>query len=120
MNKRLVGREKEELAACWLEARGCQILEKEYSTPYGEIDLIMYDAEEVLCFVEVKYRKNAGLGYPAEAVDGRKILHICRSADHYRRQHHARADAAMRFDVISILGGNISWIRNAFDYNPGW
>ena len=65
-NKRETGTRKEELAADFLTRRGVKILERNFRCRQGEIDLIGMDGQ-YLVFVEVKYRKTARNGMPAEA-----------------------------------------------------
>ena len=62
MNKRFVGKQKEELAAEFLVGRGVKIIDKNFACKVGEIDLIGLD-NGYLVFVEVKYRKNTDYGY---------------------------------------------------------
>ncbi|MEG1459118.1 MAG: YraN family protein, partial [Acetivibrio sp.] len=61
MNKRALGFEKEKLAAQFLEEKGYQVLEKNFYSHFGELDLIC-KKEEYLVFVEVKYRKELAYG----------------------------------------------------------
>lgn len=81
----------------------------------GEIDIIARD-EDYLVFCEVKYRSSDVYGYPAEAVNINKIRKICKVSDYYRLIHKISDDSKIRFDVVSIKGEEISWIKNAFDY----
>ncbi|MEY8337344.1 YraN family protein [Lachnospiraceae bacterium 62-35] len=111
MNKRQIGAEKEALAASYLEHRGCRILEWNHRNHCGEIDLILKDGD-FLVFAEVKYRKNLRNGYPEEAVDIQKRMRIRRCAGLYLAGHNP--DIPCRFDVISILGEHIRWIKDAF------
>ena len=54
--------------ACWeLERRGYAILDRRYRTRIGEIDVVARDGE-TLVFIEVKARRSARFGLPAEAV----------------------------------------------------
>lgn len=114
-NRRKVGRTYEEAAAVFLEQRGWKILERNFSCRAGEIDLIAQDGR-VLVFLEVKYRKNADFGTPAEAVTARKRSRLCRTADYYRMLHRIPEQQPCRFDVAAILGENIEVIKNAFEY----
>ena len=66
-NKRETGTRKEELAADFLTRRGVKILERNFRCRQGEIDLIGMDGQ-YLVFVEVKYRKTARNGMPAEGL----------------------------------------------------
>lgn len=110
-----VGHLYEELAEDFLKKRKCQIIEKNFRTRQGEIDLIIRD-REYLVFVEVKYRKDDSLGMPFEAVDYKKQRQICRISDQYRMFHQISEFTPMRFDVISICGSQIEWFQNAFAY----
>lgn len=114
-NKRATGSRYEEQAAVFLQERGVRILERNFRCRQGEIDLIGREGNTVV-FFEVKYRKNAACGMPAEAVDGRKQMRICRTADFYRMKRRLCDSVSMRFDVIAILNGEITWYRNAFEY----
>lgn len=106
----------EKVAARWLQQQGCRILEMQYRTKGGEVDLIYEDGDE-LVFAEVKYRTSQEYGMPAEAVDARKQQHIIRGATVYAKLHQ-RLNDPMRFDVIELLeqGGTlyIRQIRAAF------
>ncbi len=115
MNKRKTGTQYEEKAAAYLKKQGLQILEHSFRNRFGEIDLI---AKEGSCyvFVEVKYRKTAAEGHPLEAVTLSKQRTICKVADYYRVTHGIGEFDPVRFDVIGILGDEITWVKNAFFY----
>ncbi len=81
----------------------------------GEIDIIGFDGD-VCVFFEVKYRKSAIHGEPWEAVGYKKQRIISRTSDHYRMKKNMSADRPYRFDIISIMGDEISWYKNAFEY----
>jgi putative endonuclease len=116
-----VGQRWEALAEKKLEAAGYKILDRNFRTYFGEIDLV---AEEngVLCFVEVKGRKGPRFGAPAEAVTFEKRRRIARAARTYvvRRRVGQRP---CRFDVVSIVespeGDRIEIFRNAFEEPDG-
>ena len=76
-NRRQIGTEEEALAAVFLKAQGYEILEQNFRCRLGEIDIIARDGS-ALVFIEVKYRRNAAYGTPAEAVNLRKQQKICR------------------------------------------
>lgn len=114
-NRRRAGMEQEELAAAYLKKCGIRILERNYRTKTGEVDLIGEDGE-YLVFFEVKWRSQAGSGYAAEAVDRKKQRQICAVADYYLYQNGYIQDQAVRFDVIAVDGENLQWIKNAFFY----
>ena len=91
------------VASRWLERQGCRILERQFRTAYGEVDLI-YQHGEDLVFGEVKYRASTAYGLPGEAVDARKQQRIRRSALWYCKQL-GDLDRPIRFDVIELLKG---------------
>lgn len=117
-----LGAEGEAIAARYLAAHGCRIVERNYRYHRNEIDIIALDGE-VLCFIEVKTRASLGKGHPAESVTPRKRQEIIRAASGYLA---SRPDPwiTCRFDVISILAlrldersipdFRIEHIRNAF------
>lgn len=112
-NKRETGTRKEKLAAEYLTRQGVKILEQNFRCRQGEIDLIGRDGR-YLVFFEVKYRKNDRNGMPEEAVGYVKQRRIRYTAQFYLYRYRYREDMPCRFDVISILGDQITWIRDAF------
>lgn len=111
-NKRITGVQYEVLAARYLIEQGLEVLEQNYRSRQGEIDLIARDGE-YLVFIEVKYRKNDSLGFPEEAVDLRKQQRIVQTAGYYLYQQ-GYGEIPCRFDVIAILGSRIRWLKHAF------
>jgi putative endonuclease len=110
------GDDWERLAERRLEAAGYRILERNFRTRTGELDLV---AEEngVVCFVEVKGRRGTGFGLPAEAVTGEKRRRIFRTAEAWLARER-REGTACRFDVVAILetdaGPQVEILRDAF------
>lgn len=113
MNKRAAGAAYEQKAAEYLEQMGCRILNRNFRCKVGEIDLIAKD-QEYLVFTEVKYRAAESAGYGSEAVDARKQKRIIRAAQWYMQKMHIPQEQPCRFDVISFLGEELTWIRDAF------
>ncbi len=114
MNKRELGKEKETAACLYLEDRGFFILERNYWTRFGELDVIARE-DGVLVFVEVKYRKNDSYGGAGYSVTGKKKKTICRCAMWYLMKQKISGSVSMRFDVLLIEGERITHIRNAFE-----
>ena len=110
-----MGADRERQAAEYLERQGMRIVERNYRSRQGEIDLIGWH-QGFLVFVEVKYRRDTSKGYAMEAVDGRKQRRICRVADYYRYSHRIDDSMGVRYDVVAIQGEEINWIRNAFPH----
>lgn len=118
MNKRQIGAEQEAAACAYLEQNGVTIVERNYRTRLGEIDLIGLH-EGYLVFVEVKYRAGADCGFPEEAVTAAKQRTICKVAEWYLYTHEQTAEKAprgVRYDVVAILNAQVRWIQNAFDH----
>jgi putative endonuclease len=113
MNKRQIGADYEARAAAYLEAQGYGILERNFRCRTGEIDIIAREGD-YLCFVEVKYRADAGCGSPLESVDYHKQQKILAVARYYMMCHGVPSDAACRMDVVAIEGDRITLLRNAF------
>jgi putative endonuclease len=114
-NRRKIGADYERQAEEYLQTCGYRILERNYRCRQGEIDLIAREGE-ALVFLEVKYRRTAAHGLPSEAVTPAKQRTICRVADYYRLTHGIPDNTPCRFDVVSILGQEITLYRNAFLY----
>lgn len=115
MNLREKGAQKEQQVCAYLISEGVTIVERNFRNKQGEIDIIGYDGE-YLVFFEVKYRSGTSRGNAAEAVGFAKQRKICRVADYYRMIHRCTEDTPIRFDVVAIDQGKLTWIRNAFYY----
>ena len=113
MNRRALGKAYEEKAAAFLESRGYEILERNFSSPGGEIDLIARDGQ-YLVFVEVKYRADASKGKPLEAVGPAKQERVRRTAAWYLMKKGISQEVPCRFDVVGILGKEIVLVADAF------
>jgi putative endonuclease len=115
VNKRETGSRYEQIAADYLMKCGYDIQVKNFRCRLGEIDLIAQN-EGYLCFIEVKYRSSTVRGFPSEAVDKRKIMRIVRTAQYYMLVNDIPQTTPCRFDVVDILDGEITVIKNAFDF----
>lgn len=93
------GNEGETLAASFLEAKGFQIVEKNYRYKRSEIDLIV-TKENWLIFIEVKMRSSMAFGFPEEFVDEKKIEKILEGAEHYIFDKNWNGN--VRYDIISV------------------
>lgn len=115
MENKTTGNFGEKLAYDYLIKTGYKILETNFTTRIGEIDLIV-EKEDIIAFVEVKARKNLRYGMPCEAVNNRKMQKIIRVAENYIA-YKGQEDRQYRFDVIEVfLGekGRINHIEDAF------
>ncbi len=91
----------EDRAAEYLCQQGLKIIERNFRTPVGEIDIIARN-RKFLVFVEVKTRRSTAFGTPQEAVGARKQRQIIRTA-HWYLQNNKNLRLQPRFDVIAIL-----------------
>ena len=118
---RQFGMDGESLAAEFLRKRGYRILERNYRTSRGEMDIV---AEEggALVFVEVKARRGARFGGTHDAVGWRKQQQLIRVASHYIAVNRIQ-NRDCRFDLVLISESplrkkQIDLVRNAFEVPP--
>jgi putative endonuclease len=105
------GRAGEQRAAAHLRARGFDVLDRNWRTAGGEVDVVARRAD-ALVFVEVKTRTTDGFGDPLEAVDARKRARLWRLANAWCAQHPELARGrARRLDVIGITGADPATAR---------
>ncbi len=90
----------ERVAASHLEAKGYDILERNWSTKEGEIDLIASRGSD-LVFVEVRSKQGRRLGTPEESITGRKAAHVRAAVAAYLQQH-PDAPPNLRIDVVVL------------------
>lgn len=114
MNNIEKGKFGEEVALKYITSKGGKIIEKNYRTKLGEVDLIAKLNGE-LVFIEVKSRSNIHYGYPAESVNYRKKRKILNVAKYYLLDN-SLYNLSIRFDVIEIYldERKINHIVNAF------
>ncbi len=118
LNKRQqFGQKGESLAAKLLKKHGYKIIEQNYRTKLGEIDIIAKD-KEVLVFVEVKARSSDRIAYPKWAITPKKQRKISMVALYYLKATN-QSEVKARFDVVAISSTKdnprIEIIKNAFE-----
>ena len=113
MNNR--GKDAEARAARYLEGRGLTIVERNYRSRYGEIDLIARDGA-TLVFVEVRARASNTFGGAAASITASKREKLTRTALHYLAR--AGRTPPCRFDAVLLAGTGdsaaVEWIQDAF------
>ncbi|MGP0030872.1 MAG: YraN family protein [Acidimicrobiales bacterium] len=109
---RALGQEGEDRAAAWYAAAGYRILERNWRTGQGEIDLLCVRGG-LLVVCEVKTRRSDRHGHPSEAVVAAKRRRLRRLAAAYAAGSSAHF-TGIRFDVASVLGGDLSVVEGAF------
>ena len=100
-----------------LQKRGYRILEKNFRTRLGEIDLVARHGDS-LVFVEVKTRRSGRYGSPGLSITKKKQQKLSVTALSYLKQTR-QTEAKARFDVVLIQPGSngtpeIKTIQNAF------
>lgn len=105
------GAEKDALAH--LREQGLELIETNFRSRHGEIDLVMRERDTVV-FVEVRYRKHASFGGALSSIDANKQRKLTLTGLTWLQAR--RTDAPCRFDVVAFgADGQLEWVRNAFD-----
>ena len=109
----------EQIALKYLEKKQLILVEKNFHTRFGEIDLIMQDGD-TLTFIEVRYRQGITHGSASESVNFSKQKKIIKSAEIFLMQNNGW-HLKSRFDVIAIspakllpYNHQIEWYKAAF------
>ena len=111
-----LGQLGERLAADHLVRRGFRIIERNYRTRWGELDIVAFDGR-VLAFCEVKSRRiSPGTGNPFEAIHELKRSKVRKMAGCWLIERTERPHAeVLRFDAIGVtfdLGGKLLGIEH--------
>lgn len=112
MTRRSVGLAGEAAAARWYEARGGVVLARNWRCREGELDLVVRDGSTVV-FCEVKSRTSSAFGTGFEAVTPAKQAQVRAVARRWLASSGERA-GVLRFDVVSVTGGVVEVIEDAF------
>lgn len=107
------GAAAERLAAAFLARKGLELIEANYRSRFGEIDLVLRDGDTIV-FAEVRLRASDRFGGAAYSVDRHKQARLIATA---RRWLAGKKDAPCRFDVVlmdRLDATRIEWIRDAF------
>lgn len=113
------GREAEDLAARYFEARGFRIRDRNYKSKHlpGELDLVVEKGLR-LVFVEVRFRRSIAFGGAVDTVDPAKQRRIYRVALEYAAKHRCM-ERIIQFDVVAVRrtrnGPEIEHIEDAFE-----
>ena len=99
--RKSLGEFGERVAAAHLEARGYEIIERNFRVYEAEIDIVARHGR-TLVFVEVRTRRGGPEGMAAASVNQRKAAQLRRAVDWYIERHPECADDLMRIDVITV------------------
>jgi len=116
MKTRATGQLGEKLAQDFLKGRGYNIVEANYRSPDGEIDIVA-SKNDVLVFVEVRTKSSRAFGPPEESITPRKKQKLVQVAQHYVQTHDIQ-ESSWRIDFVAVeLNANnparIEQIENA-------
>ncbi|QGQ19672.1 YraN family protein [Cellulomonas sp. JZ18] len=95
-----VGRYGEDVAARFVTEAGWRVLDRNWRCPEGELDIVALDGDELVA-IEVKTRRSARYGHPAEAVTARKLARLRRLTAAWLRAHDAPV-RSVRVDVVAV------------------
>lgn len=117
--RKAAGDAAEAQALAWLQRHGLVLIERNYRVAHGpsarggEIDLVMRDRDGTLVFVEVRARAGSAFGGAAASVGTTKQRRLVFAAQHFLLRY--AAPPACRFDVVAVEGGQVQWLKAAFD-----
>lgn len=99
-HRQRLGKRGEDLAARYLEESDYTILERNFRTPFGEIDIVA-QKNDCLVFVEVRTKSSGTYGLPEESITQDKKAHLIAAAEEYL-QIRGHEEREWRIDVIAI------------------
>jgi putative endonuclease len=102
MNRKSLGQEGELIAERFLKSKGYKIIDRNFNTRWGELDIVAQQGAEI-AFVEVRTRTSADFMKPEESVNFTKQEHLKKAAQMWLAKHHPVEPPPCRFDVISVL-----------------
>jgi putative endonuclease len=114
-DRQALGAHGEELAARWYQARGYEVLARNWRSREGELDLVL-GRDALVVFCEVKARTTAAFGTGAEAVTTPKQARLRRLAAAWLAANASGVDRRdIRFDVVAVHRGvEVDVIESAF------
>lgn len=115
---RAAGAHYEERACKELQRAGLKLLDRNFTTRHGEIDLVMLDGDTIV-FIEIRHRGRATHGSAAESITAAKQRKLIAAAQGWLMSHPAQANWPCRFDAVSYDGSpgdlRAHWYKNAFE-----
>ena len=114
--RRRRGTSAEDLAARYLERQGIRILERNFNTRLGEIDLIGREGD-VLVFVEVRSLSASAEFHPFQTLTRRKLEHLRRAMELYLYRRGLSGKVPVRLDVVAVIWSRpprIEHLRDAY------
>jgi putative endonuclease len=106
------GAQAEQIAAQYLQKRGLKLVQTNFRSRFGEIDLILRDGE-TLIFAEVRQRSRGDFGGAAASIDAHKQKRLILTAQQYLAS--LLHTPPCRFDAVLLdAADNVEWVKNAF------
>jgi putative endonuclease len=116
LSNRARGAYGERRAAQWYVAHGFEVLDRNWRNGRsGELDLVVADSS-TLVFCEVKARRTADFGLPAEAITPAKLARLHRLGYAWVEQHPEHRRRSLRFDIAAVLGTEVE----VFEAEASW
>lgn len=102
-----LGRYGEDRAASYLQERGYEIIDRNWRSQVGEIDLVAKEKDR-LVFIEVKTRSGSGFGHPFESITSNKVARMRRLASDWCVAKQV-SGVKVRLDAMAVLvtGGRV-------------
>jgi putative endonuclease len=120
--QQIIGTRAETFALEYLEDQGLQLVERNFSCRYGEIDLILKECD-MLVFTEVRFRTKTNYGDSLSTVNSTKQKKLIKAASFYLLQRKCYDKIPCRFDVIALDYHRheiaVDWVKNAFGIGHG-
>jgi putative endonuclease len=111
--RRTLGASGEQLAADWYAGNGYEVVARNWRCRDGELDLIVRRGRAFV-FCEVKTRSSVAFGAPVEAVTREKQMRVRHLAARWLDDQAGVRATEIRFDVASVLGGQVEIFQGAF------
>ena len=111
--RRALGASGEQTAADWYERNGYEVVARNWRCRDGELDLVLRRGRAFV-FCEVKTRTSVAFGTPAEAVTRTKQVRLRHLAARWLEDHAGVRATEIRFDVASVLAGQVEIVQGAF------
>lgn len=120
--KQIIGKWGEKKSSKYLKKKKYKILDKNYLTKYGELDIVA-EKDNYIVFVEVKTRKENSIYPPVMAVNYYKQQRLFKAAFLYLKEYPTTKN--IRFDIIEVIHRDkklvsINHIKNAFSQRGGY
>lgn len=91
----------EEIACKLLKQKGCRVIETNFRTRFGELDIIA-SKDNFLIFVEVKLKIGTDFGLPEEMINQTKLLQVRKTAEAYLQQNPSISAKFLQYRIDAV------------------